>query len=77
MKIAIVAPSPVPFLIGGAEKFWWGLHHHINQLTPHVAELFKIPSRDCTFWGTIEAYEEFTGFDLAHFDMVISSKFPA
>ena len=77
MKIAIVAPSPIPFLIGGAEKFWWGLHHNLNQLTPHVAELIKIPCRDSDFWGLLEGYEQFSRLDLSYFDMVISSKYPA
>lgn len=77
MKIAIVAPSPVPFLIGGAEKFWWGLQHNITQLTPHVVELFKIPCRDSDFWGLLDCYEQFSRLDLSYFDMVISSKYPA
>lgn len=77
MKIAIVAPSPVPFLIGGAEKFWWGLQHHINQLTPHVVELIKIPCRDSDFWGLMDGYEQCSRLDLSYFDMVITSKYPA
>lgn len=77
MKIAIVAPSPVPFLIGGAEKFWWGLQHHLNQLTPHVVELIKIPCRDSDFWGLMDGYEQCSRLDLSHFDMVITSKYPA
>ena len=77
MKIAIVAPSPVPFLIGGAEKFWWGLQHHLNQLTPHVVELIKIPCRDSDFWGLMDGYEQCSRLDLSYFDMVISSKYPA
>jgi glycosyltransferase involved in cell wall biosynthesis len=77
MKIAIVAPSPVPFLIGGAEKFWWGLQHSLNQLTPHVVELIKIPCRDSDFWGLMDAYEQISRLDLSYFDMVVSSKYPA
>lgn len=77
MKIAIVAPSPVPFLIGGAEKFWWGLQHHLNQLTPHVVELIKIPCRDSDFWGLMDGYEQCSRLDLSYFDMVVSSKYPA
>ena len=30
MKIAVVGPSPVPFTIGGAENFLWGLCEAIN-----------------------------------------------
>lgn len=77
MKIAIVAPSPIPFLIGGAEKFLWGLQAAINQLTPHDAELIKVPCRDQEFWPLMEAYERFYRLDLTYFDQVISTKYPA
>ena len=49
MHIAIVAPSPVPFAIGGAEQLWGGLLDHLNQDTPHQAELIKLPSPERTF----------------------------
>ena len=77
MKIAIVAPSPVPFLIGGAEKLYWGLHRHMNQLTPHEVELIKVPCRDQEFWPLMEAYDRFSRLDLSYFDMVITTKYPA
>jgi glycosyltransferase involved in cell wall biosynthesis len=77
MKIGIVAPSPVPFCIGGAEKLWWGLLNYINQQTPHKAELIKLPSREHSFWDLIDTYREFTRLDLSHFDAVVSSKYPA
>jgi len=77
MKIAIVAPSPIPFLIGGAEKLYWGLHRHMNQLTPHEVELIKVPCRDQEFWPLMEAYHRFSQLDLSYFDMVITTKYPA
>ena len=77
MKIAIVAPSPIPFLIGGAEKLYWGLHRHMNQLTPHEVELIKVPCRDQEFWPLMEAYDRFSRLDLSYFDMVITTKYPA
>lgn len=77
MKIAIIAPSPVPFLIGGAEKLFWGLLRHMNQLTPHEVELIKIPCRDQEFWLLMEGYDRCRRLDLGHFDMVISTKYPA
>ncbi len=77
MKIAIVAPSPVPFLIGGAEKLYWGLHRHMNQLTPHEVELIKVPCRDQEFWPLMEGYYRFSQLDLSYFDMVITTKYPA
>ena len=77
MKIAIVAPSPVPFFIGGAEKLYWGLHRHMNQLTPHEVELIKVPCRDQEFWPLMEGYDRMSRLDLSYFDMVITTKYPA
>lgn len=77
MKIGIVAPSPVPFCIGGAEKLWWGLLNHINQNTDHKAELIKLPSREHSFWQLIDTYRHFAALDLSHFDVIVSSKYPA
>ncbi len=77
LKIAIVAPSPVPFVIGGAEKLWWGLLGALNQLTQHDADLIKLPSREKDFWQLMESYRAFSRLDLSHFDLVISTKYPA
>lgn len=77
MKIAIVAPSPVPFTIGGAENLLWGLQQYFNEETPHQCELVKLPSREHTFKDLIRSYLDFCRLDLSHFDMVISTKYPA
>jgi glycosyltransferase involved in cell wall biosynthesis len=77
VKIAIVAPSPVPFVVGGAESCLWGLQSHINQFTPHQAELIKVPTKELDVWDLIESYERFSRLDLSYFDLVISSKYPA
>ncbi|MDE7311937.1 MAG: glycosyltransferase [Eubacterium sp.] len=77
MKIAVVGPSPVPFTIGGAENFLWGLCEAINKETKHQAELIKLPSRELGFWELIHTYYEFYRLDLSQFDLVISSKYPA
>ncbi len=77
MRIAIVAPSSVPFVIGGAEKLWWGLQHAINQQTGHVCELIKLPSPERNFWEIIGSYRRFSELNLDHFDRVISTKYPA
>jgi glycosyltransferase involved in cell wall biosynthesis len=77
MRIAIVAPSPVPFTIGGAEKLWWGLQNYINNYTTHQCELLKVPTRENNFWDLIESYYQFYKLDLSYFDMVISTKYPA
>jgi glycosyltransferase involved in cell wall biosynthesis len=77
MKIAIVAPSGIPFRIGGAENVWWGLLHYINQHTSHHADLIKLPSPEIDFWDLMDNYRRFSQLDLSHFDAVISCKYPA
>ncbi len=77
MKIALVAPSGVPFAVGGAEKLWWGLSHHVNQLSDHQMELIKLPSPERSFPELVASYRRFSELDLTHFDRVISTKYPA
>ena len=77
MKIAIVAPSPVPFTIGGMEYLIAGLWESINKYTPHQAEIIKVPIDESSFWGIIDGYKKFYHMDLDHFDMVITTKYPA
>jgi len=77
MKIAILGPSPVPYTIGGMEYLLWGLYEHINKDTPHSAELIKIPVDESGFWPLIESYRKFYDLNLDHFDMVVTTKYPA
>ena len=77
MKIAIVAPSPVPFTLGGAENLFWGLVNGINQETSHQAELIKLPVKESTFGDLIDSYHLFSTLDLSHFDCVVTTKYPA
>ncbi len=77
MKIAILAPSPVPFTVGGAERFVWGLLDHFNRATPHRAELIKLPLHESGFWQLVGSYRAFSRLDLDHFDLVVSTKYPS
>ncbi len=77
MKIAIVAPSPVPFTLGGAESLFLGMQNSINKYTPHQCELIKIPIKENNFWNLVDAYYNFHKLDLSYFDMVISTKYPS
>ncbi len=77
MKIAVVAPSPVPFVLGGAERAWHGLVDAINRDTPHDAEIIKLPSRESTLPELVAGYQAFSDLDLGHFDLVVTSKYPA
>lgn len=77
MNIGIVAPCAVPFVIGGAEKFWWGLEGYINEHTPHAADIIKPPSPEHDFWSLIKSYRYFSALDLSAFDIIVSCKYPA
>jgi len=77
LKIALVAPSGVPFAVGGAEKLWWGLTNYTNRHTEHVMELIKLPSPEFEFSTLCTSYERWSQLDLSHFDAVISTKYPA
>ena len=50
MKIAIIAPSPVPFGIGGIENLVSRICNEINQNTIHCAEIIKLPCKEFEFW---------------------------
>jgi glycosyltransferase involved in cell wall biosynthesis len=77
MKIGVVAPSPVPFTVGGAENLFWGLQDYFNLETSHQCEVIKLPSRESNFWEIIDSYERFLSLDLSYFDVLISTKYPA
>jgi glycosyltransferase involved in cell wall biosynthesis len=77
MKIAIVAPGPVPSTIGGAEYLFSGMQAAINDLSPHQCELIKLPVPEGSFWEIIDSYYRFYTLDLNSFDMVISTKYPS
>ncbi len=77
MKIAIVAPCPVPYVVGGAEKLWWGLAAHFNEHTSHQAEIIKLPSPEADLASLLRSYERFAALDLGGFDLIISGKYPA
>jgi glycosyltransferase involved in cell wall biosynthesis len=77
MKIAIVAPCPVPYVVGGAEKLWWGLVRHMNDATEHQADIIKLPSPEADFDSLMDSYERFSQLKLDGFDCVISTKYPA
>lgn len=74
--IAILAPSPAPFQLGGAEKAWWGLREALARQGA-LAEIIKLPSREGNFAEIIDSYERFSKLDLSHFDFLITSKYPA
>lgn len=76
-SIAILAPSPVPFQLGGAERACLGLRQAIAALPGCQAELIKLPAPEATFAELVNSYEMFSRIELGHFDMLISQKYPA
>lgn len=76
MKIAIVAPSQVPYVQGGAERLWRGLHRALES-KGHICELFNVPAPDGTFWEIIDSYRKFAELDFNHFDALVTGKNPA
>ena len=77
VNIAIVAPSPVPLVIGGAENLWWGLLEHLNRHTEHHADLIKLPTPERDFWEIVDSYRRWAALDVTGYDVVISGKYPA
>lgn len=77
MQIAIVAPCAVPYMVGGAEKLWWGLATYLNEHTTHQAEIIKLPTPERDLLSLVRSYESFAALDLRPFDAVISGKYPA
>ena len=77
MRIAIVAPSPIPFVMGGAERLWLGLQQHLSAVAGHDCELIKVPVREGNLLELVRAYRSFAELDLSHYDRVISTKYPA
>lgn len=77
MKVAIVAPSPIPFVVGGAENLWHGMLQHFNQQPGVEVELIKVPIKEGNLLEIARAYRSFLQLDVDHFDMVISTKYPA
>ncbi len=76
MKVAVVAPSPVPLRSGGAERLWAGLVDHLSR-AGHQVELVKLPVREYTLPDLVAGYRQFAQLDLSHVDLVISGKYPA
>jgi len=77
MKVCIVAPSPVPFTPGGAERLFAGLADAISNRAGIEAEVLKLPSRERHFGDIVSTYRAFSELDLSHFDLVISTKYPS
>jgi glycosyltransferase involved in cell wall biosynthesis len=77
VRLAILAPSPYNFVMGGAEHFLSGLQHYINEETLHVCEVIKVPTKEDTLLELVRAYRQHAQYDLLGYDRVMTSKYPA
>lgn len=72
----IVAPSPVPLRLGGAERHWDRLRRSLEDAGV-ATDVVKLPVREHTLVDLLEGYEAFACMDLSHADLVITGKYPA
>lgn len=77
MKVAIVAPRPVPYVHGGAENLWDGLRAALDATPGVQAHLVKLDSPERGFWEIVDSYRAFSRLNVAEYDRVVSTKYPA
>lgn len=77
MNIAIVAPTSVPYVVGGAENLYQSLSRYFNVETSHSCEIVTLPSPEGSFSEVLASYRKFSEIDLDRFDLVISTKYPS
>jgi glycosyltransferase involved in cell wall biosynthesis len=62
---------------GGTERAVAGIARAIDEHTAHSAELLKLPVQEHTLRGLLAGYRAFAALDVSHFDLVITTKYPA
>jgi glycosyltransferase involved in cell wall biosynthesis len=77
MRVAVVAPRPVPPLWGGTERAVAAMRRAIDDLDGHTAEVVELPVDETNLCDLIDAYRRFAALDLTAYDRVISVKYPA
>lgn len=77
MRVALVAPAPVPPVVGGTERAVDGLHAAVAGLTGHRVETVRLPVDEHHLPGLVAGYRAFWDLDLARFDRVVTVKYPA
>lgn len=76
MKIGIIAPAPVPAVVGGAERLWRGLRQGLIE-RGHDVELVTVDFPERSLLEVLDGYERFAKLDVERFDVVITGKYPA
>lgn len=77
MQIGLIAPSSIPFVWGGAENLYAGLQTFINSETRHACEIIKVPTAENDFPALLASYRTCLHADVAHFDALVSTKYPS
>ncbi len=75
-RIAVVAPRPVPYVHGGAERHWDALVAALIG-AGHQAELLAVDTPESTSVEVLASYRRFLDLDVSGFDAVISGKYPS
>ncbi len=75
-RIAVVAPRPVPYVHGGAERHWDALVAALIG-AGHQAELLAVDTPESTSAEVLASYRRFLALDVSGFDAVISGKYPS
>ncbi len=76
ITVAVVAPRPVPYQRGGAERHWDALTLALNE-AGFEARLVAIDAPESTLLEVLTSYRTFLELDLSAFDVVISGKYPS
>lgn len=76
VKLAVVAPRPVPYGRGGAERHWDALVAELVR-AGFDAELVMVDAPEANFLEVLESYRTFVELDVSGYDVVISGKYPS
>lgn len=76
MRVAILAPHPVPLAIGGAENLFWGLQQGLHE-AGHECEIVGHLSPERSLIEVLTSYLSQATLDVNAYDCVISGKYPS
>lgn len=76
MKIGVIAPTAVPYVAGGAERFHAGLSAALSE-AGHEVEHVQVGVVESNLREVVDAYASMSVLDVSRFDMVITGKYPA
>lgn len=75
LRVAVLAAGSATGEVGGAERFYSGLHAALQQSGCN-SDLITVPTDETTFETILEGYARCRALDLSNYDLVISTKSP-